>query len=402
MLKIFSFIILFVLIIFAVTWMFLGSKHPTTQPYNAVYYYYLSLIQPQREMKKEVIGFLPYWRMEDVQYLHHDLLGEINYFALYADAQGNIVKLNDGNSEPGWLNWQSEKLRNLAARTQISGGKFSVTIALHRTDLIEEMLDDTKAQQTLVKNITKQITDYRLDGVNIDFEISSKINRKYQAKFTNLIKKLKTELSVINPEVKLYISVPVLAARNENLFEFNKLKPLADKFIVMSYEYYSSGSDIAGPTAPIGGFKENKYFFDIKTTYSDYLKVLPKNKIVMGVPYYGRDWAVVDGEMTLGETFSADEAENYSAIISYAYARGDKNLKRENCEWDNTAMQTMCRYKDGKTKTDHQVWIEDNRSIGLKFDFANRSNFSGIAIWALGFDKGHPDLWEMISDKFGK
>ena len=170
----------------------------------------------------------------------------------------------------------------------------------------------------------------------------------------------------------------------------------------MSYDYYSAGSDIAGPTAPINGFKENKYFFDITSTYEDYAKVLPKNKIIMGIPFYGRDWAVENGSKIQSRTFPAEDPANYSAINTYAYLKTDKDLKPENCQWDEYALQTWCWYTEARTQTDHQVWLEDNKSLNIKFNFAQNHGFPGVAIWALEFDKNYPDLWTLITSKFTK
>jgi spore germination protein len=168
----------------------------------------------------------------------------------------------------------------------------------------------------------------------------------------------------------------------------------------MSYDYYGISSDIAGPIAPMKGFKENKYFFDVTTTYEDYLKQIPKNKIVMGVPYYGWDWAVKDGATITSRTFPSDNPNNYAAVLSYARMREDKDLNRKQCQWDDFAEENWCWYTDQKTGIDHQVWFEDAKSLGVKYDYANKQDFSGIAIWVLGYDKDYPDLWNLMKEKF--
>src|SRR5580704_13652034 len=42
------------------------------------------------------------------------------------------------------------------------------------------------------------------------------------------------------------------------------------------------------------------------------------------------------------------------------------------------------------------MYYEDVTSIGAKYDLANRSNLRGAGIWALGYDDGHTELWDLI------
>jgi spore germination protein len=145
---------------------------------------------------------------------------------------------------------------------------------------------------------------------------------------------------------------------------------------------------------------QNKFYFDVKTTYDDYLKVIPKEKILMGVPYYGRDWAVQSGSRIQSKTLPDSDPDSYRAVISYARAREMKEFKKSQCKFDSVAQQPWCWYTDEKTKVDHQVWFEDTKSIGLKYDFAKNQDFGGVAIWVLGYDKDYPDLWNLIKNKF--
>nr|MDQ3017711.1 glycosyl hydrolase family 18 protein [Bacteroidota bacterium] len=156
----------------------------------------------------------------------------------------------------------------------------------------------------------------------------------------------------------------------------------------------------AGPIAPMTGFKENKYFFDVTAMYDDLEKYIPKEKIIMGVPHYGWDWAVEDGKTIQSTTLLQTDPENYAAVISYARAKEFKDFKKNQCKFDDYAKEPWCWYKDKKTGVDHQVWFQNEKSIGIKYDFANTRDFRGIAIWTLGYDKDYPDLWELMKKKF--
>ena len=135
-------------------------------------------------------------------------------------------------------------------------------------------------------------------------------------------------------------------------------------------------------------------------TWEDYAKVLPKEKLLMGVPYYGWERAVEDGKTHLSNTLPEDDPDNYSSVISYGRAREDKEINKKQCKWDEYAQETWCWYKEKESGADYQVWLSDNRSVQTRYDFANKQNLGGIAIWTLGYDKDYPDLWDMIKSKF--
>ncbi len=383
-------------------WYYLAYSYPTSMPYKTALYFLKSPFTPHAKLTKEILGFMPYWRTDDMKYYHLDLLSEINYFALTVDKDGQFIKVIRGETNPGWLGWNKEAVKDLITKSHIYGTRFSLTIQSQKNSVIENILDSKFAQETLIKNITEQVATRHLDGVIIDFEYTGKVSYDYKESFTDFSRSLASEIHKINPNTKLSLAIMPLAAREKDLFDFPALAPLYDRFIGMSYDYYGIGSDIAGPIAPMKGFSENKYFFDVTTTYADYLKFIPKNKIVMGVPYYGWDWAVEDGKTIQSKTFPSDDPKNYAAVISYARTRESKDLKKNQCTWDEYALETWCWYTDPKTKTDHQVWLEDNKSIETRFNFARSNNFSGIAIWVLGYDKDYPDLWNMLQAKFSK
>lgn len=396
------FALLLVLIFLIGLWFYLEQKYPTTTPLKSAGYFAAHLIRPHAKMEKESVGFLPYWRIEDAKSIRLDLITQVDYFGLVVDDNGEFVKVVNNETDPGWREWNSQTINDLIAKTQIMGADFSFTVVSQRNTTIENILDDEKVQEKLIANISDQIKSRKLDGVNIDFEYLGDVDQEYKDKFTEFSKRLSDTLRAESPKTKLAVSIMPRAGRSADLFDFPKIVPMYDRFIGMSYDYYGISSDIAGPVAPMTGFKENKYFFDVETTYEDYLKSIPREKILMGVPHYGWDWAVEDGQRIQSLTFPLDSDKSYAAVMSYGRARTDKNLKENQCEFDDYAKSSWCWYTDPKTKIDHQVWIEDNKSIGIKYDYANKQDFAGIAIWVLGYDKDYPDLWNLLKDKFGK
>ncbi len=398
--KLFSLFVLFFILVFL--WVILFFLYPTTSPFTAGLYSIESLLHPHKTMSQSITAFLPYWRIDDTKYAHFDTLSEINYFALTIDANGNFQKVSGNQTEPGWRWWHSQTIKDLIAKTQVSGGKFTVTVTAQKNAVIEAFLSSTSAQNTFMANTIQELTTRHLNGITLDFEYNGTPDDSLIQQFTDFSNRLASTLHAKIPQATLSLTLLPLAGREEkSLFDLPKLASIYNRFIGMSYDYYASNSEIAGPVAPMNGFAENKYFFDVATTYTDFLKVIPASKILMGVPYYGWDWAVVDGKTIQSKTLPESDPNNYSAVLSYARMRENKDLKSNRCTWDEYAKETWCWYTDSKN-IDHQVWFEDNKSIGLKFDFAKKNNFAGIAIWTLGYDNGYPDLWNLLLNTFSK
>lgn len=404
-------VIVIILMFFAVSWLYLATNYPTASPLKSGLYKLEGLIKPHADMKKETLGFLAYWRLEEIDNQRLDLLTEVNYFGLYIDGKGNIIKEVNGETDPGWREWQSQVVKNLIAKTQIFGSDFSISIISQNNDNIESLLDSKDSQERLIANILSEIKSRKLDGVNIDFEYLGEPDKEYREKFTDFSKLLKTKLNEEAPKTKLMLSIMPRSARpltpessdggrarDPDLFDFKELSPIYDRFIGMSYDYSGISSDIATATAPMTGFSEGKFYFDITTTYEDYLHVIPKEKILMGLPYYGWEWAVEEGREIQSPTLTDDA--RYAAVMSYGRAKESVELKDNQCYFDEYAMQPWCFYKNSETGSDHQVWFENERSIGIKYDFANEKNLGGVAIWILGYDAEYHDLWNLMKEKF--
>ncbi len=382
-------------------WFFARSKYPQTHPLISAGHYAERLISPRPNLSIETFGFLPYWRINDTENIRLNYISNVDYFGLNIDADGEFIKIVNGETNEGWREWQNQKTKDFMTKAQIFGSKTSLSIISHVNSTTEALLDNPQAQEKLIVNILKEIRTRKLNGINIDFEYLGDADPEYRQKFTVFSKNLKEELVKQNPNAQLYLSVMPYSMRSEDILDLAELEPVYDQFIGMSYDFYGISSEIAGPISPLSGFSENKYYFDVTTMYEDLTQFIPKEKILMGVPHYGWDWAVEDGPTIQSPTFPSDHKNNYAAVMSYARAQTDNNINPDNCSWDEYAFETWCWYTDTEG-VDHQVWLADDKSITARYDFANNKNFSGIAIWVLGYEGKNSSIWDLMKERFGK
>ncbi|MBN1501592.1 MAG: hypothetical protein JW982_15650, partial [Spirochaetes bacterium] len=135
---------------------------------------------------------------------------------------------------------------------------------------------DSGYQKKLISDIVKFSKDY--DGVQIDFE---SIPKEMGSNYTKFLKKLKSNL-----DSKKIFSVALQAKKSsvKNAFDYASIGKIADKVLVMAYDQHWATSD-AGPVAELAWCED----------IVDYtIKEIDPDKVIMGIPLYGRAWENVN------------------------------------------------------------------------------------------------------------
>ncbi len=389
-----------ILIALAAWAVYVARRYPTASPLTSTSYMLQRIGHSHTQLTHEVAGFLPYWQADDTAFVPLDQLSQVIFFSLTADQHGQIVTQKDGKPEPGWAGWNAPSERNGVARSQIAGTRALLSVSQQDGVQLGAFLDDTAAQQALIATISTAVADNNLDGLNLDFEFTGSSTPAHRDVFTGFARSLVSAVHSRVPGSELSIDLPPISARTPGLYDVPALAQVFDRIIVMSYDYYTPGSDVAGPDAPISGRDERGYFFDVSTTYDDYQKVVPAAKLLMGVPYYGYDWPVDDNSKTLPLVLPQDDAHGFAEAVSYRRMKTDPNYSGSNCHWDDIAQQTWCGYTDPKTNVQRRAWLEDDRSIQAKLSFAKQRQLAGVALWTLGYAGPDPQPWSLLKSQF--
>jgi spore germination protein YaaH len=392
-------IVLLVLALVGAFLLYAHISYPTTSATNVLSDLVYAQQHPHVSLSKETTAFLPYWRLNNIEYARYDLLSEVNFFSLTVGPDGHIARVIGNQTEPGWRWWNTQQVEDLIPKIQISGASFGLTLSMLDNRDIGSFLRSTSAQQNLISDALDQIHARHLNDVTLDFEYAGAPPKAYRGEFTAFAASFTSSLRQQASGTTLTLTLPPLAGRDNGLFDLPALAPLFDRFIGMTYDYYNASTATAGPNAPMKGFSSHKFIFDVTTAYRDYLRSIPRTKILMGVPYSGWDWAVRKGSGLLGHTLPASNPNSYAAILSYGRMRTFGALKSARCRWDPSAQEPLCRYVDSKG-VEHEVWFENNRSIAVKYAYARSNGFAGIAIWVLGYDSSYPDLWTILRKTF--
>ncbi len=221
------------------------------------------------------------------------------------------------------------------------------------TQFYVDLFSDSQKMRAAAAAIAQFVDKYNLDGINMDIEEFYNTIPNHGAKYNELIKYINEELENINPDFEL--SVATYPGNEEGAWDFPGMLKYSDFLTIMMYNIGTTF------TCPLPNAKERiqKYWLDIN---------IPASNLVIAWPYYGnlfKDRNNV-GTATLGN------------IPMYS--------KDNNITWDESAQCNIYKYnEDGANMT---AYVEDIKSLGLKYDYTKQGGFKGIGIWALGQDAG--------------
>lgn len=345
--------------------------------------------------KKIIMGFLPYWNLK-----HTTIQPEITqliYFSLTIDGQGKIITKQDGGGEPGYTKLNSDELLTLAEQVSPQSKKFSLAFTQFNNSDIVSFLNKTEHWQNFFTSLDSILLAYPIDGINIDIEYSGEVNEQLRQNFVGFMKNLRHHLNSKYQHIELSIDMYSSAGAKYLIWDVEAIAKQVDYIIVMAYDYHRRSSTQAGPVAPL--FDQNNLEGDINSHLKAFTDLVPRNKIVFGIPFYGYGW----------QTTSRDNrAHTYPGTgftVTYKRAKelmNDRQKLKLLEHWDNYALSPYLTYQredeQGELKN-YVVFYENPRSLAYKLDYVNQLDLAGIAIWALGYEGEERELWEVIREK---
>lgn len=294
------------------------------------------------------------------------------------DAAGNLeelIKATKGVTvvSPTWfsISDNSGTITSLASHNYVEKAK---ALGLEVWALVDDfntevsmfdLLSKTSSRDHLSNSLIQAALDYKLNGINIDFEkIPSEAGIHYVQFLRELSVKCRNNGIVLS--VDNYVPAPY-----NRYYDREEQGKIVDYIIVMAYDEYFAGSDVAGPVASIGFVKDA-----VKNT----LEEVPKEKTIIAIPFYTRLWKETqDGEVT-SESLSMTPALKVFT---------DNNLEPK---WDDTYGSYYAEYeKDGAV---YKMWQEEDKSIEEKMKVIYEAEVVGVAAWKLGLER--ESIWNVI------
>lgn len=319
-------------------------------------------------------GYLPYWiRTSKYANFQWELLTHIAYFSVSLDTLGNLGPV----PYPG-------RFDTLIMYAHPRGIRIHMTYTLFGSSDVAKFLNSKEARENAVNNIKNHISSLMIEGANIDFEF---VTSSVRDSFTMFILELAETLhSHPDGRKDLYIASPAVPEWYPG-YDISNLNNIIDGFFIMAYDFHYSGSSVAGPVSPnIPSSFWGEY--SVAKTIGSYIDSgATPDRMVLGMPYYGYDWPT-EGDEIGSPTTGYGSAKIFTTAKSESESYGRK--------WDTYSLTPWYTYL---TTEYHQTWYDDSVSIGIKIDLALDSMLQGVGCWALGYDDGEDDIWNVIRDR---
>ena len=197
----------------------------------------------------------------------------------------------------------------------------------------------------------------KFDGVQIDFESVAADDGE---NFLSFLKLLKGRLK---PEKILSIALPAKGKLVTDAYDYKKISAIVDRIFIMTYDEHWSTSK-PGPVASFTWCRDVVLFASNN---------IPPDKLVMGIPFYGRSWQ----EKSFNKAVKTGTLED---ILSR------ENITHEYS--DETGSKIV--YRD---TVDITVYCDNNNSIREKL-LLFRKFTDSVGFWRLGFEK--KNIWDEI------
>ncbi len=329
-----------------------------------------------RDMLKDYYGYCPYWTDTIYyDYFQMDLLTHIAYFS---------VEIDPSDGSLGSIPYLS-RFNKIRDHGHAHGVRIHMTFTLFGSSSVTTFLNNATARQNTIAGISDFMTNYGVEGANIDFEF---VTSSVRDSFNLFIDDLSTELwGHANGRKDVYIASIAVPEWYPG-YDVDYLADHCDGLFIMAYDFHWSGSSTAGPVSPCIPSSFWGQYCAAKSIGSYKIYGVDGSKIILGIPYYGLDWPTVGPDKGSATTGTG------SAVIYY-YAFG--NAITHGRLWDDYSLTPWYCYQS----TDwHQCWYDDSVSLDIKFGMVNDSLLQGAGCWALGYDRSYDHIWNAVRRNF--
>jgi chitinase len=367
--------------------------------------------QPAGENR--IVGYFTSWAIYGRDYWVTDIpaqyLTHINYAFANISEDGEVIlgdewadtqiAYPDDPATSGLLGnfrqLQLLKEANPGLQTLISVGGWTWSGRFSDVALTEE------TRQRFAASAVDFMTRYGFDGVDIDWEyptgggLEGNTNRPEDPEnFILLLEELRAQFDAQGEADGRHYLLTIAAGAGADAYEpldWARIHPLLDWINVMTFDMSGGWSEMTGFNAPLFNAAEPPpEGTSAATALSGFLSMgVPPEKLVMGVPFYGRGWAGVpaendglhqpfesipDGTWEPGSFDYHDIAENYVGTMERF--------------WHDTAQVPWLYDADSGV----MISYDDPESLALKAAYVREHGLGGVMFWELSGDDADSSL----------
>ena len=366
----------------------------------------------------EYSGWIPWWQTDEgIESAEDNLrsLSTIYPFVYEVTEGGELVEKSDLSDDE----WE-----DLIEEAQDRDVAVIPTIAWFNGAAIHAVLSDRDAREEHIEAIVAMVEDGDFDGVNIDYE--SKL-AETKDDFSDFLEELKDELGrrktltctleARTPPASRYREVPT---KLEYANDYEAIGEHCDYVEIMAYDqqridWRLNDARSGQPYIPVADVEW------VEKVIIETLKDIPADKIVLGVPTYGRQWTIQvapnwykeytsvgainlpDAE-ELAEDYDVEIGRNSAGEASFTFFPESsifallnqlptpKGTPKGN---EAAAKALLFANASGMTVPVNIVWYSDAQAIEDKINLAKEYALKGVALFKIDGEEDQ-DVWDLM------
>ncbi|MCD6039597.1 MAG: ydhD [Gammaproteobacteria bacterium] len=252
---------------------------------------------------------------------------------------------------------------------------------------LHQFLQNTGAQERAIVEMVSLCKQYHFYGLQFDFE-NIHLNDKdaFSHFFQAAADRLHHNGFILSVAIIPHPTEVLNSTYDRWLFEnwsgaydYSLLGQNADFISLMSYDKHTSLTT-PGPISASNWVEE---------TIKNLLKVVPAEKISLGIPTYSGYWYTGESGQLIPEKYSY---RSKITQISYSKVLSLLNEFQLTLLWQNQWKSSYVMYAN-HYKNEY-LFVEDAKSFRAKLDLARHYQLRGISVWKLGLED--PEIWKVI------
>jgi spore germination protein YaaH len=341
--------------------------------------------QLSHRLTAEVMGYLPYWEMNDetVANLDYHRLTTIAFFSVGMDADGHLV-----TSGAGYKALLSDRATTVIERAHAAGVRAIVSFTSFGAERNAAFFSNQAAQDTFVAEAAALVKARGLDGADLDVElISGTYFAAYAATAGALADRMRADNAIA------FSSVATNGNTSGARMARRALAAGVDRAFLMGYNYRSAGTSPVGSIDPLVHVDGGLSLTASLDMYAD--EGVPLNRVILGLPFYGRTWHTTTANLhaarVSGEAGVVFRFEDLSTLLAEGTVLAH----------DLDTIESSARLVRNVDGAIYQTYYDSPASFLPKFKLVFSRGLAGVGFWALGYDGGEAGYWNLVGSTFG-